>query len=436
MKTRMTRRNALQVGGGVLGAAYGLGIAGRSVGLHARAQDAAEIRAAGFVESQDQLQHTMDVLARYDELHPDVTISAEFTDYGSYTDRLAVEAAGGNAPDMMSTNGDIMGEYSRRGVLVPLEQYVPDPLDLTGYAEGTITGNRIDGKLYGVPNDCISPSLVYDTTVFEQTGIPIPEQMWTWEEYAQTANDISEAMGEDFYGTEDGGRSYIVCDMFLRGRGKEFYTAERGLGFNEEDLTAWFSFWQQLRESGGAPPADIQALATGDDLSRTGLIAGRAAILPQLTDTFVGLQNLTENPLGLHMLPNGFEGTDDLAQHHYTYAGNSTSISATTDHAEIVVDIIRFMHFDPEGVEIFYRGSGLVPASDEGRAELMQGASAGEKTVLEYIDLILPSAAGPRNPAIAGVSDILGRMNEAVAFGQLSVDEAAVQFFAEALEDV
>jgi ABC-type glycerol-3-phosphate transport system substrate-binding protein len=46
--------------------------------------------------------------------------------------------------------------------------------------------------------------------------------------------------------------------------------------------------------------------------------------------------------------------------------------------------------------------------------------------------MILEDSANPRNPAIAGVSDILRRMNEEVAFGQLTVEEAAQQFFDEA----
>ncbi|MDQ3412290.1 MAG: extracellular solute-binding protein [Chloroflexota bacterium] len=430
MKSQTTRRRLLQASGGAL-ASVSLLRTG-SIGRGAAARQATiEIRAAGFVESQDQLRQTLAVLEAYTAQHPEVAIQPEFTDYGSYTDRLATEAAGGNAPDLMSANADIMGEYSRRGVIRPLDEYVPDPIDLSDYAEGTVVGNTIDGSLFGIPNDCISPSLVYDTTVFAEAGITVPEQMWTWEEYAQLATDLSAAMGEGFYGTEDGGGSYIMADVFFRGMGKEFYSADRNLGFTEEDLTAWYDFWQQLRESGGTPPGDVQALATGDDLSRTGLIAGRAAILPQLTDTFVGLQNLTENPLGLHMVPNGFDG-DTLEQHLYTYAGNSSSISAQTEHADVVIDIISFMHSDPEGSAIFYSGSGMIPAAAAGREALRAEGSPGEITALDYIELILPSTAPPRNPAVAGVSPILGRMNEEVAFGRLTTAEAAAQFFAEA----
>ncbi|MBA2519909.1 MAG: extracellular solute-binding protein, partial [Chloroflexia bacterium] len=201
MKSQTTRRRLLQASGGAL-ASVSLLRTG-SIGRGAAARQATiEIRAAGFVESQDQLRQTLAVLEAYTAQHPEVAIQPEFTDYGSYTDRLATEAAGGNAPDLMSANADIMGEYSRRGVIRPLDEYVPDPIDLSDYAEGTVVGNTIDGSLFGIPNDCISPSLVYDTTVFAEAGITVPEQMWTWEEYAQLATDLSAAMGEGFYGTE------------------------------------------------------------------------------------------------------------------------------------------------------------------------------------------------------------------------------------------
>lgn len=422
----LSRRFVLKAGGATLL----VGGLSRSQRVGAR-QDTIQIRAAGFVESQEQLQHTIDALKAYSAKYPNVQISPEFTDYGAYVDKLATEAAGGNAPDLMSTNADIEGEYSRRGVLRTLDEYVPSVIDLADYSEGTIFSNTIDGKLFGIPNDCIAPSLVYNTAIFEEIGMEVPDQMWTWEQYAQTANDIAEAKGEGFYGTEDGGGSYIACDMFFRGRGKEFYTADAGLGFDQEDMAAWLGFWQGLRESGGTPPGDIQALATGDDLSRTGLITGNAAILPQLTDAYFGLQALTETPLGIHLLPNGFEG-GELTQHHYTYAGNSSSISAKTEHADTVIDIIKFMHTDPEGIDIFYRGSGLVPASNTGRATLRTEGGPGEQRILDYIDLILEDASTPRNPAIAGISAILRRMNEEVAFDRLTADEAAQQFFDEA----
>jgi multiple sugar transport system substrate-binding protein len=273
--------------------------------------------------------------------------------------------------------------------------------------------------------------VVCKTSAFEKAGIKVPDQMWTWEQLAQTATDLSKAHGRRFWGVEDGGGNYIPCDLFLRGMGKGLFTPERQLGFENKDLAEWFAYWDRLRKAGGTPPGDIQALATGDDLSRTGIIAGRSAMLFQLTDAYVGLQALTKDELTLHMVPNGFEGST-LKQHHYTYAGNSTGVWSKTPHVDRIIDIIRYMHFDPEGVELYYRDSGMVPASKAGRVALAKEGSDSDRRVLAYIDLIQQEETPPRNPGITGMSGMLRRMNEAVAFSKLKPQEAADQFVAEA----
>jgi multiple sugar transport system substrate-binding protein len=255
--------------------------------------------------------------------------------------------------------------------------------------------------------------------------------MWTWEKYAQTAIDLHKALGPRFWGTEDGGGSYIALDLYLRAQGKMFFTAERRLGFKLEDLVEWLVYWQKLRDAGGVPPGDIQALSTGDDLSRTGLIAGRAAILPQLTDTYVGLQSLTDAELGMNMMPNGFEG-GTMQQHHYAYAGNSTAIWSKTPHTELAIDIIRFMQADPEGAGIYYNGSGMVPASKAGREWLAREGTDSDRRVLDYLAMIQEGNAPPRNPNFPGVSGVLRRMNENVAFGRAKPEQAAADFIAEA----
>lgn len=428
MFSKPTRRDLMRISG--LATLGSMGLLRNPAGTKAAVrQESVEIRASGYVESQQQLTQTVAVLERYEELNPDVSIRPEFSDYSSYTTKLATEIAGGNAPDLMSMTTRLQSEYSERGVIRPLDEFVPDVIDLSDYAQGTVEANRFDGSLYGIPNDTISTTLIYNTVMFEEAGVSVPPDMWTWEAYMQTANELSEALGEGVYGTEDAGGSYTAFDMFLRGRGKDFYGAEGGVGFGEEDLAAWLAFWQEMRESGGCPPGEIQALSS-DEPSRTLLITGQAAMLAQLTDSYVGLQTLTEAELGLHLLPNGFEG-EELDQHHYIYAGNSSSISADTEYADTVIDIIRFMTTDPEGVAIFYRGSGLIPPSDSARKLLREEASPAEARVVDYLESIIGNEGHPRHRAIPGITDILSRMNEEVAFNRLSVEAAVEQFFQE-----
>lgn len=394
------------------------------------AQGKVQVRFAGYVESQEQLKQTLAVLKLYSEKHPDVVIVPEFTNFGAFTDKIATETAGGNAPDMFSVNVDLLAEYARRGVTVPLDRYVPDPINLSDYLASAVDAAKFGGKQFAIPNDAIGPAVFVNATSFKKAGVEIPGQMWTWEDLAETSAALSKALGPRFWGVEDAGGNYIPCDIFLRCRGKSMFTPDHRLGFSPEDMEAWYAYWQRLRETKATPPGDIQALAGNDDPSTAGIVAGRAAMNITLTDSFGGFQALSQDDLVLHMMPNGFAG-GEMRQRHYCYAGNSTVMSAKSPHHERIIDIIRFMHFDPEGATTYYTNSGMIPCSKPGRDALVASGTDSDRKVIAYLDLLQQNPAPPRYPGVPGMTGMLTRANEAVAFGKLNPKQAAQQFIGE-----
>lgn len=283
-----------------------------------------------------------------------------------------------------------------------------------------------------MPNDAIAPAIFYNPLKFREAGLEMPEQLYTWETLAETAVALTETLGPRFWGMEDGGGNYVPCDIFLRAQGKTIFTPDHQLGFTAEDMATWFAYWQDLREAGGIPPADIQAQA-GHDSSTLGIVRGRAAMLMQMTDSYVGIAALMDDPLELHMMPNGFTG-GALRNHHYDYAGNSTAIWSHTGNPDLAVDILRFMHFDPEGVEIYYRGSGMIPASGAGLAAFAESGTEAEKKIVAYLALLRAEPAPSRRPGVSGLGGMFRRANESVAFGKATPLEASEIFIAEAEE--
>jgi multiple sugar transport system substrate-binding protein len=426
MSMTMSRRDALRRSAALLGGAALSGLP-LSAG---RAQDTARVRFAGYVESQEQLKQTLAVLQLYSERNPDVEIIPEFTNFGAFTDKIATETAGGNAPDMFSVNVDLLAEYARRGVTTPLDQYIPDPIDLSDYLQSAVDAAKFDGKQYAIPNDAIGPGIITNASAFEKAGIAIPEPMWTWEALAETGSALSEALGPRFWGVEDAGGNYIPCDIFLRCRGKSMFTPDHRMGFAPEDMEAWYAYWQTMREKNATPPGDVQALAGNDDPSTSGIVQGRAAMNITLTDSFAGFQALTPDDLVLHMMPNAFEG-GEMKQRHYSYAGNSTTVSAESPHIDTVIDIVRFMHFDPEGSRTYYVGSGMIPCRRALRDQMAETGSEADKKIIAYLNELQEDPAAPRYPGVPGMSGMLRRANEGVAFGQLTPKQAAEQFIGE-----
>ncbi|WP_192841347.1 ABC transporter substrate-binding protein [Falsirhodobacter sp. alg1] len=423
MTISQTRRKFLVHGGAAFGG-FALTVMSRG----ASAQATKRVRFSGFVESEEQLATTLKTLKAYEAKNPGVQIIPEFSSFRSFTDKLATEAAGGNAPDMFSVNVDLLAEYAARGVLAPLTDWIPNPLDVSGYQAGSIFSCTYKDEIYAMPNDAIATAIFYNPKKFEDVGVAVPDKFYTWEKLHETAVALGKEHGRGFWGIEDGGGNNLPCDIYLRAKGKSLFTPEHSIGFEAADLAEWFQFWEDMRQDGGAPPADVQAQA-GDNSATLGIVRGRAAMLLQTTDSFVGIGSLMEDPLDLMMMPNGFEG-GEMKQHHYDYAGNSTGIWSRATDKDLCVDIINFMHFDPEGVEMYYTGSGMIPASTAGLEKFGTSGTDAEKKLVGYLRMLREEPAPSRRPGVGGLSGMFKRANEAVAFGDatpLEVSETVVR---------
>src|SRR3546814_17178761 len=81
---------------------------------------------------------------------------------------------------------------------------------------------------------------------------------------------------------------------------------------------------------------------------------------------------------------------------------------------------------------IYYRNSGMIPASQAGRDDLAREGSDTDRKIIEYVELLQQNPAAPRYPGVTGMSGMLRRANEGVAFGQLPPPQATDQFVAHA----
>ena len=425
----VTRRQILQ-GGSVLGlSALGLGLAG--CGGSSGGQG--KIRYVGYVESQQQLKATRTAIEQYQKAHSKVTVTTEFSDFSSYVDKITTQISGGNPPDMMSANVDILSEYAGRGVLRELDSYNPGQINLADYAKGSVGAAQFDGKLYGIPNDVVGPTVIYNTDMLHQLGLKMPSEMCTWDDLANTAKAVAKAAGKGTYGIEDGSAAHIALDVYLRPNKKIFFAKDGKLGFEASDLIRWLNYWKDLREAGAIPPAATQAQSSSGDLSKTLLIRNKAAMLLQLTDSWFGLQALTPHKLGLHMLPNGFSKAD-LRQQNFVYAGNMTCISTKSHSASDIIALIKYLHTDPQGSSIFYKDTGIIPASAEARQTVLSSGSKTTRTLINYLAPLIKNSAEPRHSGPTEINDILQRTSDAVAFGRQSVQDAATGFFKDAAQ--
>jgi multiple sugar transport system substrate-binding protein len=421
MKNVLTRREMLRTSGGALAGAWVLSVIGCGGG---GSGGEVQMRMAWW-GSTVRHERTKEAIQLFVKRNPSIKIEPEPSgDFVEYWNKIATQASGGNAPDVIQTDYRYLTEYAGRGVLMELDEYIPDPINLEYFNQEQLKNGQIDGKTYALTLGDNSPLVVYDVGRLEEAGVELPES-WTWDDLAEVAGQISEAGGEGFYGTEDPGGQEPVFEVFAIQKGQSLY--ENGqLGFDEATLAEWLTYWDDLRKSGACAPGDVQATDTGD-LNTTLLIQGKAAMDFAFSNQYTGLSELTDRELDFATEPDGPAG-------QYIKPSQLLSGYSRTEYPEEVAKVIDFFLNDKEANKILGTERG-VSGNSEIREMLLQEVPESEQQVFDYLQLVSESGAPlppPPPPGAAEIAEIVLRTNEDVAFGRASVDEAVTTFFSDA----
>lgn len=378
--------------------------------------------------SEERHNRTIEALEVFSEKYPDIAVTPEIASFDDLFNKLAVQTAGGNAPDVMQMSGQYINEYSARGALLDLNQYIPDIIDLSGWDGLVVEHGLIDGQMTGIPIGLDAYTVLYDQTVLDEIGVEVPPDTWTWDEFAEFVTQVTEAKGDGYFGTTDSGGRYEALETFVRQRDKTLFTVDgTGFGFDEEDLTEWWTFWDELRTAGVATSAEIQAAAQSEE--QQPIIQGKAATYFTTSGQFVNHQGLTEHELGLHTHPH----SEDGASGSFVRPALFMSAFSGTEAPEQAAQLIEFMLNDPDGAAVLLAARG-VPPSPAIRAQVLDLVSSAEQTAFEYIDTITEISTQANiltPPGGREAMDLLSRTYEAIAFGQTTIEEGVATVFEE-----
>jgi len=420
MTRDLNRRTLLKAAAGAAGLSA-MGV------LPAFAESATRVRVCWW-GSKERADRTLKAAALYRERHPNVTIDGETLSWSDYWPRLATQAAGRNAPDLIQMDYRYVAEYARRGALLPLDDYLGKSLDIADFGKESLDSCRVDDKLYAVNLGNNSNALIYNKAAFQKAGVPEPVDV-TWDKFMELAVAVTKAHNGEYYGTSDGAGEENALENWLRQRGTPLFTEEGKLGPNEKDMADWFGFWAKMRDMKACPPADLQALDK-NNIETNLLTQGKAACAFNHSNQYVGYQVLNKNPLGIAMYPQGAGPNHG----HYLKPSQMWSVYSRSKVAEEAVKIANFTVKDPDGAKILGVERG-VPASPKVREIVGAGLDDMGKLVVAFIGHV-SSRVGPIPPTppqgAGEVQVLLRRVAEQVGFGRLSPTEGGKQYVTEA----
>ncbi|MDA2813205.1 extracellular solute-binding protein [Nocardiopsis sp. RSe5-2] len=379
--------------------------------------------------ADDRHEATQEVIDLFEEKNPGITVTAEYTDWEGYWDKLATSTAANDMPDVVTMEERFLREYSDRGALADLNEL--EGLDTSNVDELVASSGDVDGQKFGVATGVNVLSVMADPAQFEAAGVEIPDDgAWTWEEYVATSAEITEASGGDIYGSQAMGYNESSFNIYARQHGEALYAEDGSLGFSKKTLEDWFGLVAQMQEEEAQPtPAEnVEIEAGGPDQSV--ISTGSGAMAHFWSNQLAAISGAAEGDVELLRYPGEteFDRTGMYFKPAMYY-----SVSAGSDHPEEAAKFVDFLLNDVDAGRIILADRGL-PANTEVRAAITEDLDEAGTRSAEFVEELRPDIVdGPPPPPIGAgdVVEITRRIVDDVHFGEITPEEAADRFIKE-----
>ncbi|WP_435281480.1 ABC transporter substrate-binding protein [Streptomyces koelreuteriae] len=374
----------------------------------------------------DRAARTEQAVALFEKQHPNVDVTTSFSGYDAYKQKLATQAAGGDAPDVMQLDYRQIDQYASGGVLLDLAQQ-KSVLRTSEIDQGLLATGRVDDVQYAIPQGRGTETVVYDLTTWKKSGVPLPGESWTWSQWADAMRALAKKTGRP--GATDPGQSEDAFEVWLRGRGKSLYTEDGGLGFTAGDLTRWWTFTDKLRREGAVSPAE-QTTQLDGSVENTPLGRGKATADTNWDAPSSGYLALVPSGVALAPMPSGEDGTPG----QYFKPSMFLGVSANTGHPKEAAQLVDFMINDREAAKILGAGRGI-PVNETIRDEIGPELKDFDKTIADFQASLDGKLKDPPQAPPSGdnaLQTTFQRDYDQVSYARMSPREAAENYVTEA----
>lgn len=371
----------------------------------------------------NRAERTLGVAKLFEAANSGVKINGEVGG-NDYWPKLTTMIAGGNAPDIFQLEPNRFADYSRRGTTFVLNDFLGSVIKTDKLVPGVLDLGTVDGKVTGIPLSINAYSMFYNAEIFQQTGVAAPTEKTTWDEFANLCVELTKAIGKkNVWAVSNCARYSYVFQAWLTQRGKLYFDEAGQLGFNEEDATEWYTYWDDLTKAGGCVNAEVQALDKVV-VDSNPLATGTAMITIAFSNQLPAFQSVSKAPIEIATLPIWKEGAPSGL---FYRPGVHWSIASTASNPELAARFIDTFVNNPEAGKILEVERG-VPINSEIQDLVTANLDPVAKKTVDYIKGIEPIVGAYPPPVPLGAAEFDERafrpIADKVAFGQLTPAEA------------
>jgi len=340
-------------------------------------------------------------------------MAADIIQLGGYFSNLGMNDDGRSAPGV-------------EDLLLPLDPFVRSGvLDISNIDKAALDAGTRDGVLYAISAGTNMPALVYNRSLLERVGAPLPRVNMTWAEFDTWLRQVQARLPAGTYAMTDNGATTTGSVFF------GYWCGDNGTPMwdgSRTHLTApiiqrYFDMWSGWRSAGVIPPAAIAADFAETNEATSSLIAGRTALSFIWSNMLNGYQAATNDTLDLIMLPNAAVSNGLWAQ-----MSQMMGINKNARNPQGAAQYINFRVNDPRVWTIMGADPG-VPVTPATRAAVAANATPVTERIVRYLD-VAGRHASPPNPNMPNDTEWnsgLHLIYQQAAYGRITNTVAAQQ---------
>ncbi|HEV7216128.1 MAG TPA: ABC transporter substrate-binding protein [Chloroflexota bacterium] len=376
------------------------------------------------------------VMTLFTKKYPQASIQGvPIGDFTTYWQKLTVEAAAHNLPDVPQMQVRYMSAYDTRNALRPLDDLTSTgAIDVSGIPKVVVdSGRGPDGKLYMIPTGSATNNWMYNETMVTAAGLPSPTTLATWDAIQKWLLQAKAKAPSGVYACDLKGGDDSIWWAWVSSNGQKVFNKDGTLGFPKQMMTDYWNWWEVLRKAGATVPAAMNQEEPTSNV-QTYLAQGKVMFDEAPANQLAAYQKA---------LTTAGKGTMQVAAFPKTSSGNGQvlvnngmSIAANTTNLATAAAWVNFFTNDPQGATAYASDNGTVTVTSLLDAQIAQATSAAAGTQ-DYLKFLKSVVAG--NPTIIDFpanynAVVLALKNNYsnVAFGKASVEAAVDAFFSQA----
>ena len=218
-----------------------------------------------------------DLIPKFESENPGIKVNAVSHEWAELHDKILVSASSQSLPDVARLDIAWLPEFQQMGVLVALDQEMPDFSEVAGtLLDSALSTANIGGSYYALPLNTNSKILFYNTAMLEAAGVEVPTTMDEWVEAVRKLSGTN-ANGQQIWGWNEPALSgWNICPFIWSFGGSltnEEQTVATGYINSPETVKAVETFAMLVQE--GA----LTGFNSGDIPMTDGFGTGRYAML-------------------------------------------------------------------------------------------------------------------------------------------------------------